>query len=128
MLAYGNQDSITGAQSDGIDLKNVSATLRNLNVTYCTGETVTVAVDPYGSNGCFDAKRLTVTECEAVTMVHLYRGPLRPVLEYSNFYLNNRHSRKSRNEAYGVVYAREYRMFSRHCIFLGVPTSPAQSN
>jgi hypothetical protein len=29
MLACGNQDSITGAQSDGIDLENASETLRN---------------------------------------------------------------------------------------------------
>jgi hypothetical protein len=128
MLACGNQDSITRAQSDWIDLENVSATLRNLNVMYCTGETVAVPIDAYGRNGCFEAEWLTVMECEAVTMVHLYHGPPRPVLEYLNVYLNNRLSRKSRNEAYGVVFARDYGMFIQHCTFLGVPTSPTQSN
>jgi hypothetical protein len=128
LLACGNQDSITGAQSDGIDLENVSETLRNLNVTYFTGETVTVAIEADGSNCCFDTKWLTVTECETVTMVHLYHSRLRPVLEYSHFYVNDRHSRKSRNEIYGVVYARDYGMFIWHCNTLGISTLPTQSN
>jgi hypothetical protein len=97
-------------------------------VAYYTGEIVAVAIDAYGSNGCFDAKWLTVTEFQAVTMVHLCHDPLWPVFEYSNFYLNNRHLRKSRNEAYGVIYAKDCEMFIWHCIFLGVLTSPTQSN
>jgi hypothetical protein len=40
-------------------------------VTYFTSEIVAVTIDTYGNNGCFDAKWLTVTECEAVTMVYL---------------------------------------------------------
>jgi hypothetical protein len=117
VLACGNQELITGAQSDGIDIENVSATLRNINVTSCACETVGSAIDAFGRSGCFDAKWLTVTDCEGVTIVHLYHGPLRPLLEYSNFDMNNPQLRPGRNEAYGVIYAKESGMFIRHCIF-----------